>query len=211
MMAQEGLEIGGLSVSRETFGALEEYAALVRRWNPAINLVSKSSLAGLEARHIADSAQLFELAPRTARRWVDLGSGGGFPGVVVAILARERNPDLRVTLVEADARKATFLRQAAQALGLEVAIVNGRIESIPALSGDVVSARALASLTDLLAFAERHIAPGGCAVFPKGARFATELAEARKTWDFEVESHPSLSEPGSAVLVIREIRRAKQN
>jgi len=203
--------IAGLDVSRETFAALEDFATLVRRWNPAVNLVSKASLAHLHDRHMADSAQLYSIAPAAARQWVDLGSGGGFPGLVIAILAKGRNADLRITLVESDARKATFLRQAAQALNLQVTVLNERIESIPPLGADVVSARALAPLADLLAFAEHHLDPSGVAIFPKGARFAEELTEARNLWDFEVDSHPSLSEPGSAVLVIRKIRRAKKD
>jgi 16S rRNA (guanine527-N7)-methyltransferase len=211
-MSEPGeLCIAGLDVSRETFAALEEFSALVRRWNPAVNLVSKGSLAHLQDRHIADSVQLYSMAPANVRHWVDLGSGGGFPGLVIAILAKELSADMRITLVESDARKATFLRQAAQVLGLQVAVLNERIESIPPLGADVVSARALAPLTDLLAFAERHLDPRGAAIFPKGARFAEELEEARNSWDFEVDSHPSLSEPGSAVLVIRKISRAKQD
>jgi 16S rRNA (guanine527-N7)-methyltransferase len=205
------LRIAGLDVSRETFAALEDFVTLVRRWNPAVNLVSKASLAHLHDRHMADSAQLYSIAPAAARQWVDLGSGGGFPGLVIAILAKGRNADLRITLVESDARKATFLRQAAQALNLQVTVLNERIESIPPLGADVVSARALAPLADLLAFAEHHLDPSGVAIFPKGARFAEELTEARNLWDFEVDSHPSLSEPGSAVLVIRKIRRAKKD
>ncbi|MDM7931699.1 16S rRNA (guanine(527)-N(7))-methyltransferase RsmG [Tabrizicola sp.] len=211
MNASGELRIAGLDVSRETFEALEAFAALVRRWNPAVNLVSATSLSHLFDRHIVDSAQLYKLAPTATQNWVDLGSGGGFPGLVIAILAKGQNSDLRITLVESDARKATFLRQAAQSLGLQVCVLNDRIESIPQLGADVLSARALAPLVGLLPFAERHLRSDGSAIFPKGARFAEELTEARKSWDFEVDTHSSLSEPGSAVLVIRKIRRAKND
>lgn len=211
MNASGELRIAGLDVSRETFEALEAFAALVRRWNPAVNLVSATSLSHLFDRHIVDSAQLYKLAPSATQNWVDLGSGGGFPGLVIAILAKGQNSDLRITLVESDARKATFLRQAAQSLGLQVCVLNDRIESIPPLGADVLSARALAPLVGLLPFAERHLRSDGSAIFPKGARFAEELTEARKSWDFEVDTHSSLSEPGSAVLVIRKIRRAKND
>jgi 16S rRNA (guanine527-N7)-methyltransferase len=199
--------VPGLDVSRETLAALQQFEQLVRRWTPAINLVSKSTLAGLWSRHILDSAQIFSLCPPSATTWADLGSGGGFPGIVVAILAKQLKPDLRVTLVESDLRKATFLRQAAQALSLPVPVHSARIESLDSLQADVVSARALAPLPDLLAHADRHLAAGGVAIFPKGARFAEELAEARKSWGFEVDMQQSHSDSAAAMLVIRNIHR----
>ena len=137
------LVVAGQNVSRETFEKLEALEALVRRWNPAINLVSSASLAELWNRHIVDSAQLFALCPRTSNTWADIGSGGGFPGLVVAILAQPALPDLRVTLVESDLRKATFLRQAVQALSLGADVISERIESVPPLATGVLSARAL--------------------------------------------------------------------
>lgn len=199
--------VAGIDVSRETFDALKAYEALVQRWTPAINLVSKSTVAQLWDRHIADSAQVFAYCPESTRSWVDLGSGGGFPGLVVAILAKEFRPELHVTLVEADLRKATFLRQAAQSLGLAATVRSERIESLPPLAADVLSARALAALPDLLAYAEKHLRPGGVAIFPKGARFQDELQAARAFWDFNVDSRPSLSEGDAAILVIRNIQR----
>jgi 16S rRNA (guanine527-N7)-methyltransferase len=199
--------VGGVSVSRETFEALQAFDALVRRWNPAINLVSKTTLPDLWVRHIADSAQVFALCPENAKKWVDLGSGGGFPGLVVAVLAKEKRPQLRVALVESDLRKATFLRQAVQNLGLSAEVIRHRIEALPALKADVLSARALASLADLLGYASTHLQPDGVAIFPKGARFKEELAEARKSWNFNLEQHPSLSDPEAAILVIRNLHR----
>lgn len=199
--------VGGVDVSRETFDKLQAFEALVRRWNPAINLVSKASLSSLWARHIADSAQVFALCPAGAAIWADLGSGGGFPGLVVALIAQQLRPDLRVTLVESDMRKATFLRQASQALDVPVTVLSERIEAIPALHADVLSARALAGLPQLLEFAARHLKPEGVAIFPKGARFADELSEARPLWDFDVDTRPSLSEGGAAILVIRNLKR----
>lgn len=203
--------VAGMSVSRETFAKLEAFEALVRHWNSAINLVSTSTLPELRQRHTVDSAQLFSLCSKDARTWVDLGSGGGFPGLVVAILAQEAKPDLQVTLVESDLRKATFLRQAVRSLGLSAVVISDRVESVPPLAADVLSARALASLSGLLAFARRHLQPDGVALFPKGERFEEEVAEARKLWSFDVETQPSLSHPGAAILVIRKIERAKQD
>jgi 16S rRNA (guanine527-N7)-methyltransferase len=209
MTAASELSLAGLSVSRETFAALQSFEALVQRWTPAINLVSKSSAANLWDRHIVDSAQLFAVCPTQARTWVDLGSGGGFPGLVIAILAKEALPALQVTLVEADLRKATFLRQAALKLGLPVAVISARIESLPALQADVLSARALTALPALLALAATHLRADGVAVFPKGARYSEELVQARKAWVFDVETRPSLSDDEAAILVIRNIHRAK--
>lgn len=211
MMQAAESTVGGLSVSRETFQVLEDFAALVRKWNSAINLVGKGTLPDLWSRHVVDSAQLFRFLPPSAKVWLDLGSGGGFPGLVIAALARELAPDLRVELVESDLRKATFLRQAAQSLGLSVDVRSERIESLQPIQADVVSARALASLVDLLAYAHSHLRPGGIAVFPKGNRHAEELAEARRSWQFDVEAEPSLSDAGAAILVIRNIHRAQQD
>ena len=202
--------VAGLNVSRETLEALHSFEALVRRWTPAINLVSKSTLDDLWTRHIVDSAQAFSFGPSMAKSWVDLGSGGGFPGLVVAILARELQPDLQVTLVESDLRKATFLRQASQTLKLEVQVRSERIESIAPLAADVLSARALAPLPELLAHAQKHLGGRGVAIFLNGARFAAEIADARKAWAFDVDTQPSLSDADAAILVIRNIHRAEK-
>lgn len=207
MTSVDKRSLGGVDVSRETFEALEVYEAMVRRWNSAINLVSKSSLPDLWARHIEDSAQVLKLGPSTATVWADLGSGGGFPGLVVAILAKELRPALRVVLVEADIRKAVFLRQVVQTLGLSCTVRSERIESLAQLEADVVSARALTALPDLLGYAEKHLRPGGVAIFPKGARFRDELSQAREIWDFDVDIEPSLADPEAAILVIRNIHR----
>lgn len=197
-----------LGVSRETVFLLEKFQSLVRQWTPAINLVSRSTVPVLWQRHILDSAQLFRLAPPNARHWADLGSGAGFPGLVIAIIARELRPEMSVSLIEADARKATFLREAARMLDLTSAVVHGRIETSPPQHADVLSARALCALGGLLALAEMHLAPHGVAIFPKGERREDELREARKVWDFDFDSIPSSSNEQAAILVIRNILRA---
>jgi 16S rRNA (guanine527-N7)-methyltransferase len=190
-------------VSRETLARFDRYAALLEKWNPAINLVSKSTLAEMWTRHLLDSAQIFDLCPPDAQSWADLGSGGGFPGLVVAILAAERAPDLRVTLVESDVRKATFLNTVAREVGVSVMIRPDRIESLSPLASDVLSARALAPLDQLLSFAARHLAPGGLALFPKGASYADELAKARANWAFSVEETQSKTDPNAVILGIK--------
>jgi 16S rRNA (guanine527-N7)-methyltransferase len=211
MMLDTTASVGGVTVSRETFHALQQLEALVRKWTPAINLVSKATLSDLWDRHIVDSAQLFSACPTGATYWADLGSGGGFPGLVIAIIASEKQPDLKVTLVEADQRKAAFLRQAAQSLSLPVTVICGRIEALAPLEADIVSARALAPLSDLLGHAVRHMRPGGTALFPKGSRHEEELMGARTSWAFQAETRQSVSDPKSAILVIRNIHRARQD
>jgi 16S rRNA (guanine527-N7)-methyltransferase len=201
--------VGGLSVSRETILTLQAFEAEVRRWSPVINLVSRGSLNHIWQRHIEDSAQLFQACPPDARTWVDLGSGGGFPGLVVAILARELRPDLRVLLVESDQRKATFLRQTAHKLGLQVDVQTARAESLPPQAADVLSARALASLSELLDLALLHLRPGGIALFPKGARHREEVEVTKKSWILDLDYAPSLSDPDAALLIIRKFHRAK--
>jgi 16S rRNA (guanine527-N7)-methyltransferase len=192
-----------LDVSCETVERLDAFAAELTRWNAAVNLVSPASLPDLWTRHILDSAQVLRFAPATARRWRDIGSGGGFPGLVVAILATEQRPDLAMTLVESDRRKAAFLAAAARAAGVAPEILTGREDDLPATSADVVSARAVAPLPVLLGWAHRHLAPDGRALFPKGARHRAECQAALASWRFEVHNHRSLSGDGAILDISR--------
>lgn len=196
---------GGLDVSRETEERLLSLETLVRKWNPAINLVAKSTLADLRGRHIADSLQVASLCPKGARLWVDLGSGGGFPGLVVAAWAAQNAPDLEVRLVESDQRKATFLRLAAKEINLSVQVLPQRIEDLAPQGADVVSARALAALPRLCAFVARHLAPGGTAILPKGAQADSEVAAARRDWSFDLEAATSQTEGEAKVLILRNL------
>jgi 16S rRNA (guanine527-N7)-methyltransferase len=195
------------SVSRETILRLEAYEELIRRWTPRINLVSSGTLDDLWSRHFADSAQLLDLAPKWASHWADLGSGGGFPGLVIAILAAEARPELETTLVESDQRKAAFLTTAARALGLSVEVLPERIESLPPIGADVLSARALGPLDTLLRHAQRHLAADGVALFPKGARVDAELAHALEHWRFSYQKEPSKTDATGVVLIIGGISR----
>lgn len=194
-------------VSRETLERLDLYADLLRRWTRRINLVSKGTVEALWDRHFADSAQLLPLVPPSARRWTDLGSGGGFPGLVIAVLAAETHPDLHVTLIESDRRKAEFLRTVARETGIGTEVIVGRAEEVPGTEADVVSARALAPLTALLPLVDRHLAPGGTALLPKGAGHRRERAEALETWAFDCDNIPSRTDPGAVILKIGDIRR----
>ncbi len=197
-----------LDVSRETFTKLAAFQALVEKWNPAINLISKSRISELWDRHILDSAQLIRFCPPGTISWCDLGSGGGFPGLVISILAQDRFPDLTVTLVESDRRKAVFLGQAIRELGLNAVVEAKRIDDLPNLNSQVVSARALASLTDLLPWVQRHLCRDGVAIFPKGANAQQEVIDARKNWSFDIEEFSSFTSIESRILVLKDISHA---
>lgn len=200
--------LDGLTVSRETERALEVFLDRVGKWTVRINLVSRATTADLRVRHLLDSAQLFTHVGVGPTSWVDLGSGGGFPGLVIAILARELRPDLRVTLIESDRRKATFLRMIVAELSLAVTVLAERIEVVPPLGADIVSARALAPLDQLLGLVVRHLMPTGTALLLKGASYPEEIAIARKTWQFELEDVASVTSDRAALLKIKDIRRA---
>lgn len=176
------------------------------RWNPTINLVAASTLPEAWSRHVADSLQLLPLMPPQARTWVDLGSGGGFPGLVIAIAAQEAAPYLVVTLVEADQRKAAFLRETARRLDVSVMILAERIEHLSPLGADVVSARALAPLDRLWVYAERHLAPQGVGLFLKGPGAEAEVAAARALHGIDVSRTPSQTGTGSVILRVQRMK-----
>jgi len=194
-------------VSRETADRLTLYADLLAKWNRAINLVSKATLPALWTRHFADSAQLLSLAGTAPRHWADLGTGGGFPGLVVAILAAEICPRLQVTCVESDRRKAAFLQSVGRETGVDVTVIPERIETLAPLGADVVSARALAPLEVLIGHAARHLGDRGTALFLKGTGYRAEVETALAHWTFRLDTIPSRTDPGSAILKIGSIRR----
>ena len=195
-----------INVSRETEARIATYVGLLTKWNATINLVSKTSISEVWERHIVDSLQIFNFGSN-ATHWADLGSGGGLPGLVVAILASEKAPNMLVTLVESDQRKAAFLRHAGQALSVKTQVVTDRIEAVLPLDADVISARALAPLPQLCGFAARHLAPDGLAIFLKGKFAQSEVSEARKSWQFSLQSHTSITESSSFVLLLKGISR----
>ena len=195
-------------VSRETWSRLEVIVRQVEKWQPRINLIASATLAGIWERHVEDSLQLAALAP-DADRWLDLGSGGGFPGLVVAAAFAER-ADFRMVLVESNGKKCAFLRETARLAGLSVTVENKRIEEF-ALSMqsafDVVSARALAPLPLLLALAEPFLASGAIGLFPKGQDVEDEIEAAREAWHLESDLIQSQTEPGAAILRVRSAAR----
>jgi 16S rRNA (guanine527-N7)-methyltransferase len=189
-------------VSRETLGRLEAYARLLRKWNPAINLVAPDSLGDLWRRHMLDSAQLAPLLPDAAGRVADLGSGAGFPGLVLAILGCGE-----IHLVESDRRKAQFLREVSRETTAGAQIYVSRIEDLSPLSAETVVARGLAPLDSLLDYAARHLAPGGQAILPKGRGWEQELEAARARWRFTVQAHPSRTHAQGRILAISALER----
>tara|TARA_R110002094_G_scaffold26875_2_gene39589 strand:- start:583 stop:1203 length:621 start_codon:yes stop_codon:yes gene_type:complete len=201
------VDLAGTNVSRETIVRLEAFAALAAKWNPRINLVARSTLADLWTRHIVDSAQIFQYAPVDARHWVDIGSGGGFPGIVVATMAADLCPEMQFTLIESDQRKATFLRTAARELKLNVVVLADRVELVAPQNADILSARALSSLQDLFPLISRHLAPHALSILPKGKSFAEEISAAQQNWRFELVAHPSMTEPDARILVVKDIAR----
>lgn len=201
----------GLNVSRETRVRLETFVALLERWNRSINLIARSSLPHVWERHVLDSAQLFPLRPRGACRWIDLGSGGGFPGLVVAILAVDHAPGLRMTLVESDHRKAAFLAAVIRETGVAARIEVTRVESLPPQSVDVLSARAFRPLAGLLPLCAKHLAPSGIALLPKGRSHQTEIDEALADWRFSVQKIPSRTDPHAVILRIEGVAHARSD
>ena len=197
------------SVSRETIDRLKIYESLLQRWQKTINLVAPSTLEQIWGRHFADSAQILALAPSEPKNWIDLGSGAGFPGLVVATLLAP-TPKPRVILVESDSRKAAFLREAAREMAVPVDILPLRIEAAATRASlkrlSVVSARALAPLPRLLALAAPFCGPETVCLFLKGREAARELQTAETEWTFESELVPSLTDLEGRVVVIRNLQ-----
>jgi 16S rRNA (guanine527-N7)-methyltransferase len=189
-------------VSRETLARLEAYGALLTQWSARINLVGHDTIADLWRRHLLDSAQLRPLVPDAAQSLIDLGSGAGFPGLVLAILGVPG-----VELVEADSRKSAFLREAARVAEVAVTIRPCRIAAVPAHPVDVVTARAVAPLDRLLDLARPFLGPDTICLFPKGARAEEELTLARKRWTMTPSLYQSISDPRGAVLRLHEVVR----
>ncbi|WP_134500824.1 16S rRNA (guanine(527)-N(7))-methyltransferase RsmG [Microvirga pakistanensis] len=194
-----------LNVSRETRDKLNILERELRRWQAIKNLVGPATLDRIWDRHIVDSLQLLDLAPE-AKTWVDLGSGAGFPGLVLAIAGQERG--LKVHLVESNSRKCAFLRQIARLTGASAIVHEARLEVvIPSFVGkaDVVSARALAALPQLLEWTEPMLKAGTIGLFPKGRDAESELTEARKRWTFKADILPSRTDSEARILRITSI------
>jgi len=195
-------------VSRETMARFDTYVLLLKKWTKAINLVARSTTPHIWERHLFDCAQVFSHRPKGTTIWVDLGSGAGFPGLVVAILATQFQPNLIITCIESDQRKAAFLRTVIRELDLNATVMAERVEDAAPMDADIVSARALAPLPDMLPLATRHLKSNGTAIFLKGASYLSEIDEAKQQWAFDIQAVPSKTGGEGAVLILGDIRRA---
>ena len=201
--------IDTLSVSRETMVDFECYEALIKKWSKSINLVSSATTTSIWKRHILDSAQLYLNLPDKCSVWLDLGSGAGFPGLVISILAKQHHTGLRVYLVESDKRKSVFLKTVSRELSLDAIVVNDRIECANVPVADVISARALANLSDLLAYAYPHMKEGGFCLFQKGQNWEKEVFYAEKQWSFNLKIINSKTQIGAVTLKVGGISRGR--
>lgn len=202
---RRGLEL--LGVSRETEQRLSILVDELRRWQSVKTLVGSGTLDRIWIRHVADSAQLLDHAP-DARRWIDLGSGAGFPGLVLGVLLRDR-PDAQIHLVESNGRKCAFLRHAARVTGANAVVHQARLETVVGRfvgSTDVVTARALARLVDLIAWTQPLLQSGAIGLFPKGREAQAELTEAAKSWRFTAQITPSRTSSDGRILRIEGLR-----
>ncbi len=195
------------NVSRETAEALDLYVAQLTRWQTVKNLVGPATLAEVWQRHVADALQLLTLAPE-AKRWLDLGSGAGIPGLILAIAGRGKT-GFHVSLVESNARKCAFLSETARLTGAPVTVHNARIEAvIGTLSGvEIVCARALAPLSQLLAWTEPLLTSGTIGLFPKGRDAAAELTEAEDAWTFTRDLIPSRTDSQARIVRVTSLSR----
>ncbi|WP_047453822.1 16S rRNA (guanine(527)-N(7))-methyltransferase RsmG [Rhizobium rhizogenes] len=203
------MELNGVRVSRETQGRLQHFAELFQKWAKTINLVAPSTIDDLWRRHIADSAQIFQLHPKPAR-WVDLGSGGGFPGIITAILLAEQK-DGHVDLVESNQKKAAFLRVCLRECEVRGAVHAVRIEEAPKIIADcdVISARALAELDMLLDYTAPWVERNENLrlLLHKGRDYEREVQKARGRWEFDLLKHNSVVESDSVILELTRPRR----
>jgi 16S rRNA (guanine527-N7)-methyltransferase len=198
-------------VSRETSERLERLIELLLRWSAHTNLIARSTLPMVWSRHVADSLQLLPLAP-DAKRWIDLGSGAGFPGLVIACALADE-PGTEVHLVESIGKKAAFLREAAEQLQVPAVVHAVRIEDFGKnlqFKPDVITARALAPLDELLKLAHPLLRTGALGLFPKGQDVDAELTKASKSWNIEASLVPSKTNPDSRIVVVTKLRRRSE-
>jgi len=196
-------------VSRETLDRLDAYAATLRKWQPRINLISNQTLDAIWWRHFADSAQIVEYLRNDERRLVDLGSGAGFPGLVIKAM----RPETKVTLIESDQRKVAFLRAAALAMDVKVNVLARRIESLAGDAdrpvADVVTARALAPLPQLLDLAAIWIGDNPRFLLLKGQNVESELISAAKCWTMDLQQIQSVTQSDARLLCIERLARVE--
>ena len=197
------------NVSHETMDRLDSFAAHLEQWNQHINLVSRHSIGDMWKRHILDSAQLIKLLPQGARNLLDIGTGAGFPGLVLAILAAEYYPGLQVILMESHSRKVEFLKSTCRIIGIIPKIIHGRAELHPSVNADIITARAVAPLYELLALTYRHVTQNGLCLFLKGREIEEEINHARLQWKFSYSLVASITSDSGSILRLVGLRDAK--
>lgn len=194
-VSRETLEQYGLNVSRETLKKLAAFELLLLAWNPKINLIGKNDIDRVVVRHLVDSLQLLPYIPLDAATATDMGSGAGFPGLILCIAS-----GTHFNLIESDKRKAAFLHEAVRVTGANATVCPARVEVKPCSSADMITSRALANLPRLLHMAEPLLNSGGTCLFLKGAIVESEIAVARRTWSVNIEQFPSIIDQSGLVL-----------
>jgi 16S rRNA (guanine527-N7)-methyltransferase len=196
------------NVSRETIERLEVYQQLLLKWNKTINLIGKSTVSDTWARHISDSASVYDITEKIEGKWLDIGSGAGLPGLILAMIAKEKSPEVRQLCIEADLRKCEFMRTVIRQTDLNASVISRRIEDTPRQNANLMTARALAPLSKLLEHAHTHLDKTGICVFHKGENWQSEVRDARENWSFNLKEHLSKGNQSSVLLEIGEIEHA---
>ena len=197
--------VKSLNVSRETLNGFYEYESLLSKWNKKINLVSKNTLVDIWERHFLDSGQIIKHVEASGKRWVDVGSGAGFPGLVVALLLRDRKIDCDLVLVEKNPKKGFFLNEVIRKLNLSVEVVNDNIDTLEPLNADILTARAFSELNNLIEVAFRHRKKEGICLFLKGENYRIELDKTLNYWFFDYDIVDSLSSSSGKIIRVKKI------
>ena len=197
--------VKSFNVSRETLNSFYEYKTLLSKWNEKINLVSKNTLVDIWERHFLDSGQIIKHVEVSGKRWVDVGSGAGFPGLVVALLLRDRKIDCDLVLVEKNPKKGFFLNEVIRKLNLSVEVVNDNIDNLEPLNADILTARAFSELNNLIEIAFRHRKKEGICLFLKGENYRFELDKTLNYWFFDYDIIDSLSSSSGKIIRVKKI------
>ena len=197
--------IKSLNVSRETLKGFYEYKTLLSKWNEKINLVSKNTLLDIWERHFLDSGQIIKHVDASGKRWVDVGSGAGFPGLVVALLLRDRKIDCDLVLVEKNPKKSFFLKEVIRKLNLSAEVVNNNIDTLEPLNADILTTRAFSELNNLIEIAFRHRKKEGICLFLKGENYRIELDKTLNYWFFDYDIVGSLSSSSGKIIRVKKI------
>ena len=206
---KKNLLMKSLNVSRETIDSLCEYEVMLSKWNSKINLISKNTLTDIWNRHFLDSGQIIKHVDASRKRWVDVGSGAGFPGLVVALLLRDRHIDCELILVEKSRKKVFFLNEVIRKLDLKVKVINDDIGTIDPLRADILTARAFSELNNLIQIAHIHRKDSGICLFLKGENYKFELDKTLNYWFFDYDVFDSLSNPSGKIIRVKNILKNK--